>query len=696
MKNSYKILIPFVISLLFLQKIFAQSSDWAIISPQTKIVKSGEFFFTANLNNGENLSSSLTKIFIDDKEITDKSKIQNKNVSFVYLEPLISGKHRVIIVAKNLEGKEIETMIWSFEVKGFAGGMSKIASLPTKYWLNGLTINGKTDINSRSGSIRGRGSELRQEPSSINNFNFIGLAEYKNFQIPIRIFTTSEESQNAQPRNRFQVGLVSDYFELYFGDTNVSLDDLVLSGTRVRGFDAKIRYKKVSFEFTKGEIQRGIEGEVLEYDPTTGFPPANLRDDSTYVVGGSFQRNITSGRLAFGTENKNEFGITFFKAKDDTSSIKNGDSPKENIVVGSDLTLEFKKNNNFLRFESGVAISITTNDISNGAISKADVDSLFDETLPFDPKEYEDFFTINISTYPVRIYEGSSTAYFGRGKIQFLTNLITAEYKRIGTSYNSFGNDFLRNDRKGYLLKDRFSILNRKITTSLSFENYDDNLSNNQITSRNTKVISGNLLIFPRIDLPSFSLMLRNQKRKSEQDSLGLRESDDSISTFNFGVNYNFQAFNLRHGINFNFSNNERSDNINPSSENSSRAIGFTLTEQFSFPLIVNLSYINLSVESKSLGTLQTQNSIDTTFRYKIKSYNLDLNLKLKNDFSSKTQNSESSNRFGTEFRTKYSFFSNMIFETVFGLSNFDTQGKKKDYTELFMNFRYTYGFNLQ
>lgn len=696
MKIFYKNFISIAIILLISQLNFAQSSAWTIISPQTKTAKSGELFFNAKLTNGEKLSSSLTKVFVNEKDITSKSKIQNNSVSFVYLNPLLAGNHRIIIIAKDSKGKEIETLVWNFKVIGFSKGVSKIASLPKKYWLNGLIFSGRTDINSRSGSINGSGSELRQEPSSINNFNFTGLAEYKSFQIPIRIFTTNEESENSQPKNRFQIGLVSNYFELYFGDTNVSLDELVLSGSRVRGFDGKIRYKKFSLEFAKGEIQRGVEGEVFKYDPTTGFPPANLREDSTYVVGGNFQRNITSGRIAFGTENQNEFGLSFFKAKDDTSSIENGDSPKENFVVGSDLTLEYKKNNNFLRFESGAAISITTDDISNGAISKADVDSLFDESLPFDPKEYEDFFTINISTYPVRIYEGSSTAYFGRGKFQFLTNLFTAEYKRIGTSYNSFGNDFLRNDRKGYTLKDRFSILKRKVTTTVSFENYDDNLSNNQTTSRNTKVFSGNLLVFPRIDLPSFSLLIRNQKRKSAEDSLGVRESDDSILTFNFGINYNFKAFSVRHGVNLNFSNSERSDKINSTSENSSRTLGITLTEQFNFPLIINISYINLNVESKSLGTLQSQNSLSTTFRYKLKSYNLDLNLRLKNDYSSKTQNSDFSNRFGAELRAKYTFLQNMAFESSFGLSSFNTKGNEKDYTELFMYFRYTYGFSFQ
>ena len=75
-------------------------------------------------------------------------------------------------------------------------------------------------------------------------------------------------------------------------------------------------------------------------------------------------------------------------------------------------------------------MSLTTQDISTGPLTRAQVDSVFgDVDLPFDPSDYRRILILNASTFPLRPHELSSLACpsrpFGRRML-----VVTADRRR--------------------------------------------------------------------------------------------------------------------------------------------------------------------------------------------------------------------------------------------------------------------------
>lgn len=674
--------------------IYAQDNDWIILNPQPDSkIKKGELFIAVSLNPDIAFKKQSVSIFLDGENLTEQAKISQGKITLLYLRTLKSGSHQIEITAKDATGREMPKLSWTFVVEG-NGVLPVPATTLTEESItgNGVEFSGNSTLNSRNQTISGAGLGLRQEPSKTNTFRFSGQAKFRSFTFPIKIVATSDENSTIQPRNRLQIGVQSKFLDVYYGSNNAKLEKLILNGARLSGWQGNLHFGLFHLNLVHGDIRRGINGQSNTYQVESGLPPPNLRPDSTFVSGGTFKRKISALRLSLGNARKFLVGFTGLLAKDDTSSIKFGEAPKNNIVAGADLAFNIKRN--LFKFKSGAAMSLTINDVSRGHSTKAEIDSLFDTDIPFDPQNYE-IIILNVSIIPIDIRDLSSLAWYVNGRLNIFSHSFIAEYKSIGAAYISLGNPFLRNDRRILTLADRFHIYQRKLLVSLRYQRYEDNLSDNQFSTRNSNVLSTNIVLAPDRNWPRLNLGFRTHQRNSDGDVSGRGRTDDAVNTISFGGNYNFRALRLKHGINFFFTRTERNDNIHPEGENLLNTLSLSLNEQLNIPLNINLQFVNLNIKSDTRGTLQSQKTVAGNFNYRFRSGRWNLSFGLRNTSSSKTTFSPKSNRFSVDFKSSYKIMLDMSFELALGFSSYDENGNSdRNYSETFFVIRHLYGFN--
>ncbi len=128
-------------------------------------------------------------------------------------------------------------------------------------------------------------------------------------------------------------------------------------------------------------------------------------DPSSILRPGTFGRDLFAVRPSFGRGERFQLGITALHVRDDVGSISNlrtnpdanGSTqsvnrlPKDNLALGTDMTLRFLSGRLLLQYEN--AISLLANDISGGPLSRRQIDSLLVELnedpldIDFDPLE---------------------------------------------------------------------------------------------------------------------------------------------------------------------------------------------------------------------------------------------------------------------------------------------------------------------
>ena len=299
-------------------------------------------------------------------------------------------------------------------------------------------------------------------------------------------------------------------------------------------------------------------------------------------------------------------GFTLLKARDDVNSLAPKESiqtPRDNLIVGSDLLIALK--NRRIELKGSVALSFITNDITNGLLTKEKIEDQFDVDLPFDPADFEDFLIINSSTVPLDPRDLTSLAWNVNFKFNYFKHIFQFGYKSIGSEYISLGNSFLRNDLRGFFVRDRFRLYQNKIFLNLGFEQYDDNFSqdnNNPITK--LKTINYGISVFPGPGLPNLNFTMRNHNRDNDVDTLkidttrpvGLDTTDnrennntrDLSVQLNYGVNF----LQLNHTITLGYITSDRDDHFARNlTELSSNVQTVSVRTRYNIPLTTTFTF---------------------------------------------------------------------------------------------------------
>ena len=515
-----------------------------------------------------------------------------------YVPPRVSeGQHEIDLYFVHPDGKDYQPVRWRFQaVSAARGGMR---TLP-------LIANASGNIYTETRSDKYSGNRL--------DYSLIG-GQFRGRQGSVRygtrFYVTSLEDKGFQPRNRFLVWVDTKLLDIYAGDTSPRLSELMLWGKRVRGVNAQLNLKFINFDFVMGQTYRPVNATLIRdfvFDPITGDTVktntgAYLKQDRVSRYG-TFKQNLLALKTTFGSVTGSHVGISVVKVKDDINSVQNGLKPKDNVVVGSDLQFFFL--NNRLRWKSEIALSLLTDDISSGALSKADIDSLTGEDIPFDPADYEKYLTWNTSTIPIDPTTWSSLAFTHTFNLRFFRNSFTLKYKSIGSAYNSLGNPFIRKNLKGLFINDRVRLWQNRVYLTLGYEKYEDNFKQddgNPILDLETKQFGLNF--FPGPGLPNLNLNYRSYQRDNgvvnfaPTDPVDDRE-DNTTNQLTFNMSYDVDVFNLKHNISLNYITLDKSDAFSGNRPAAILPLGinndiqsFSIQTRFNIPLRTTISYTN-------------------------------------------------------------------------------------------------------
>ena len=474
-------------------------------------------------------------LVLDGYRVTSQAQISEYLVT-LESKRLSPGKHTVALGARDRRGKILQPLKWSFYVRSQAtAGDNK----------KELQHSGRAFAEYRYEKYSGRLLETKNAGAYLDG-------SYGDLSFRGDIYITSLESSRLQPRNRFTLHASSDWFELGVGDLYPYFNELVLWGRRLRGFAGSLKSGIVNVEFVTGQSNRLI-------DPIYGVSSSGLQDSVT--AHGTYRRSLTAARLSFGSRKTFQLGLLGLKVKDDPASLKSAESrltPKDNLVAGVDLYLALDKNR--IKLQATSAFSLFTNDISGGPASKAQVDSIFNVNVPFDPANLEKFIVLNESTMPLDPAGLSSLAYKVALQLNYFKNYFQVGFKRLGPQYTSLGQSFLRNNIKGFFVSDRVTLMNNRVFATLGYEDYKDNFGReDENPAIGLRGFNFGLSWYPGTNLPVVNLSLRNNLRDNGIDDLLIRTNPsapaDTIDRreqsltrdFNFSVLHNFNALNLRH-----------------------------------------------------------------------------------------------------------------------------------------------------
>ncbi len=530
-------------------------ADYLILTPEPgSTVDPGEVVIAVSIRaDSGTVDPAKTVLSLDGRPLS-----LEKSDFLLSATPEISspGKHVVTVTFRNPAGKPFRPVHWTFAVSS-----PKLTT--AQLWQK--RTHGRVFVSSRQERVSGR-------TLTDNRLGGQVTVSKGDLQVGTRFNLTSQEDPHYQPRNRFLFYLRSPWAQMQLGDTSPVFTELMLRGKRVRGLNTMVDAGVFHLNVVTGQTYRAVEGKAYTdfrinpitgdttyIDPVTGDSlSAKFVRENKIAQYGTFAQNLLGLRMALGKPSGFLWGLNLLKVKDNVHSIRKGNRPKDNLVVGTDFQLSLDKRRFYWKTEA--AFSVLTEDIASGPISKVEVDTTFKTDLPLDPQKLQKWIILNASTVPLDPTHFSSLAVLSRLQLNYFQNFVSLEYKSIGAAYFSLGNSYLRRNIQGLFASDRIRLFENRFYLNLGYEDYADNFTrvdNNPATRIRT--FRSGLNYFPGAGLPnvnlSFSHFGRNNGVTTLDSSAGYlvdTREKNGANQVTFNVNYAFDAFHLRHRLHYN------------------------------------------------------------------------------------------------------------------------------------------------
>ena len=560
-----------------------------IISPQAgAVLQNGELFVVFKKNNRHRWTDYNFDVYVDRDDMTELAKTTGDMLTLLLTHPLRPGEHEITVHIA-LKGKPLEEFKRTFSIAG------KVS--PTQTSQPKFRLRANFEARSRITDLSGPGQRLRQEPPQLHTLNFRGSAFHNKVEFPFRLYVTNQDKSYLQWRNTYMLGIKTHRFALYGGDVFPNFHRHLINGSKIRGGRAYVRMKNTFLDVAYGNIQRGIEGALQQYDVALGFPPVNLEADGTFIEAGRYKREILSGRLLFKSKySKDETALLFLRGKDIASSIEFGGPVGQNIVLG--FSHKTTSDSGRLFFDFGLSGSMTTRDIRPGAISNAEIRELYDREAFINPKSIEPIFVINASTTPLRITGFPSISWYGILRLKVLQQNITLQHERVGGAFYSYGLPYLINDRLSFALSDKVDFWKRKVILTANYRYYKNNLSDEKTTTQQTGYLQSSLIIQLKPTWPQLILSYNGFQRKGKDVYANKEVLKRFVQTYSVGTYYSFKTGETMQGIQFSFSRNERLDKLRANNDfytdalnarlNLEPLVGFKIMLEYQFLLLSN------------------------------------------------------------------------------------------------------------
>jgi hypothetical protein len=538
---------------------------------------------------GSALDPASVKLLLDGRDLSRSAEISEALIS---LSPpsLTPGQHTVKITARDSKGCTIPPLQFRFFVQ--SAPESSEPAAPSRSFQGHAYADALYEA--YGGSSEGIAMSGVDFSGQLSSFSYRGT-----------LFLTSLESRHDQPRNRFGFSIGNRLIGASVGDSYPQMHDLIITGKRVRGVTGYVHLGLLNVDMVYGQTQRAVQ---------TTFS----RDDSgqlTPLQYGTFSQSILGVRPSLGDGRVFQFGLTLAKIRDDTTSIKMGIQPKDNLVLGPDVKLNLFQGK--VVFTGAAALSLLTQDISYGPSSSEDIKEIFNDSseLPFDPADMADILILNDSTVPLDPFSKSSLAWYLNLQLNHWGHALNIGYRAIGQEYTSLANPWLRKDLRGFYLRDRFRLYQNKLYFTMGYEQYVDNFSamdGNPETDMRT--LNYGLALFPGGIYPQLSFNLRDQLRdnhieETSTENIHISSVMDTLITRDerekswyrdmiLQINQGFQLMSAEHQLSFSYISSrnidayeeERGDALySPALAN--RVGLVTLTTRYRIPFTSTISY---------------------------------------------------------------------------------------------------------
>jgi hypothetical protein len=302
------------------------------------------------------------------------------------------------------------------------------------------------------------------------------------------------------------------------------------------------------------------------------------------IPNSSYGRNLFAGRFGAGAKDDSHFHITAVKGQDDQNSltsnqIPEGLTPQENIVLGTDASLNLF--NNVFTMGGEADASAFTRDVNS-----PDLEDI--------PEIVKSLTSANISTQVDYAYQLFSTV-----NIKDSDTKLKGAYKYVGPGYISMGAPGIRRDVAGFDVKLNQILFNRIVNFSVMFVREQNNLISQNISTSTYYKYAFNL----RMNFPNAPYLIIDYRpnfvsNNFKADSLKI-ENNAHVFSLMTGLNV-FEDY-LTSSTNFivsvqSSSSNQATDDIS--------VFNFTISENvtFNFPLSLTgmLGFINFSPGDKT------------------------------------------------------------------------------------------------
>ncbi len=558
-----------------------------VLSPKSgEVILNGELLIVLNHTGTERITLKDIQILLDKIPVYTGIQIRDNQISILYTNFLSSGKHQLTIRLKGFTG-EINHVFY-VGINDDNLDKSQLKALMPK---DSIRVSGFLQTDVRSTQLSGSGSAIRQEPAFTGNFNFNVNVQQKDKSVYARFFVTSDEynfQKGVQSRNFFQVGVRNKKWNLTIGDQNPVLDRLIMSGMRVNGIQLNYEGRKFGFTALYGLLNRPLEGSLEKF--TGGFAPPTLNSDGTYIRSGFYLKDVLGLQFTFG---KKEYGsllkIHGIKSRDWRSSIRYGLNPKDNAAVG--ISEQWISRNQKTRIEIGAAISLVTDDIGLGSMSKTDYDSVMkDNVMQFlNPETLEPLFVLNRTT--VLPSQHSISYYASFSQKLHRNHVVFINYTKNAPSYFSVANPFFRNDIEQIELSERFAFWKNKIRGSVRYIMEQNNLNKAQFTTNTMNTFGANITFRPKSKWPTFFGNFTKQDRMSDKQEIILAAVNSGFLNYSGGVSYDVMTKKVKHAFNIMKSRVQRTDAVFASNNNGSSFYSVSLRQSYPFNLFTDFNF---------------------------------------------------------------------------------------------------------
>ena len=219
-----------------------------------------------------------------------------------------------------------------------------------------------------------------------------------------------------------------------------------------------------------------------------------------------------------------------------------GNKPKDNFILGSDIQFSFDKNR--VKINTGFTFSLLNQNIWESITTIEELDTLAADSvldgkfmglhdIPDDFLTYSDLFELGINQVPLipfnisedattmsKIFSMPSMVYHFESKMNYAGHQFAYKYVQIGPEFNSLVNPYIQTNTRLREFSDRVRAMGNRMLLSVKYLKKEDGIEESDENSIFTTKYEGNMGFYPGSGLPTFNFGFSSNHRKSEKERI--------------------------------------------------------------------------------------------------------------------------------------------------------------------------------